>query len=119
VRTPLQSGVRLGSGACILTVRVDDPWTQATIERLGVPLLQVRHPLPACERILVNRPIVVVVGPKIRAQDMQCVARAAAEVHATLVEAAFVGEARLVSVLLRAIEAALAEHVSPLVSTRL
>jgi hypothetical protein len=110
VRTPLQSEVRLSSRASILTVRVVDPWTQATIESFGLPLLRVRHPLPACERILVTRPIVVVIGPTIRPADVELVARAAAKVNARVVEAASVGETQLVSVLRRAINAALTEQ---------
>jgi predicted transcriptional regulator len=90
-------------------VGVDEPSVQAAIESIGVPVLKVRHPLPACQRIHVTRPVVVVVGP-MRAVDVECVAAAAAEVKARVVELAVIGEDRITTVLERVINAALVER---------
>jgi hypothetical protein len=110
VRTPLQSGVRLGAVHSILTVRVDESSIHEALESAGLLVLRVRHPLPACQRILVTRPIAVVVGPTLRAVDREDLARAAAHVKARLIEIAMVGEDRLVSVLQRVIQAAVIER---------
>jgi hypothetical protein len=109
MRTPQQSGVRLSAPHCILTVGVDDPSVQAAIERVGLRVLRVRHPLPACQRILVMRPIVVVVGP-MRAVDVEDVAARAAEVNARVIEVAVISEQRLTAVLQRVINAAVVER---------
>ena len=100
-RSLLRSGVRLAQPFSVLTVRVEEPSLHEAIESLGVRVLRVLHPLPACERIRVNRPIAVVVGSMIRAEDMECVSKAAAEVEARLVEVGLVGADQLVGVLQR------------------
>lgn len=94
----------------ILTVRVDEPSIHEAIERIGLQVLRVRHPLPACQRILVTRPLAVVVGPTMRAVDTEDVARAAAHVAARFIEVAAVGEDRLLTVLQRVIQAAVIER---------
>jgi hypothetical protein len=112
MRLPLHSGVRLASSFTILTVRIGEPSVYEAIARLGLRVLQVRHPLPACQRIVVTRPVAVVVGPTIRATDMDCIARAAAEVEARLVELAMVGEDRIAAVLQRVVSAVVVERSS-------
>jgi hypothetical protein len=49
---------------------------------LDAEVLRVRHPLPACARIEVTRPKVVIVGEDIRPVDVAFVKRAARQVGA-------------------------------------
>jgi hypothetical protein len=109
----VQSGVRLGSATSILTVGIDDASTLAAIQGIGLPVMRVRYALPACERIRVNRPIVVVIGATIRAVDVERVATAAAQVDAQVVEIGFIGKGQLRIVLGPIVEAILAEQDVP------
>jgi hypothetical protein len=113
VRAKVPSGIHLGSASAILTVGVDHAPMLDAIRSLGLPVLRVRYPLPACERIRVTRPIVVVVDRTIRAVDVDCVAHVAAEVEARLVEIAARDEVWLMSLLRPIVDAILAEQDVP------
>jgi len=110
MRSELRSGVRFAPSFTVLTVRIGEPSVYEAIEHLGLQVLRVRHPLPACQRILVTRPIAVIVGPTIRAADMDSIAQAAAEVGARVVEVSMVGEDRLAAVLQRVVSAAVVQR---------
>jgi hypothetical protein len=110
MRSLLRSGVRFAPSLTVLTVRVGEPSVYETIEHLGLQVLRVRHPLPACQRILITRPIAVIVGPTIRVADMDCIAQAAAQVEARMVELSVVGEDRVGAVLQRVVSAAIVQR---------
>jgi hypothetical protein len=116
MRSQFPSGVRFAPSFTVLTVRIGEPSVYGAIERLGLQVLRVRHPLPACQRIRVTRPIAVIVGPTIRAADMDCIAQAAAEVEARMVELTVVGEDRLGAVLQRVVGAVVVQRSSLRVS---
>jgi hypothetical protein len=116
VRPPFQSGVHYQRRAAvrILTVRLDDPWMHAAVESVGAEVLRVRHPLPACERIRVNEPAVVVVGPTVQWRDYLLLVAAAASVGAAIIEARLATEHSLVSDLRMAVDGVLARsRVAP------
>ena len=75
----------------IMLVRADDPqqtahWGLDELDELGVEVLRVRHPLPACARMHVTRPKVVVLGQDIRPVDVAFIKRAAREIGAKIVQ---------------------------------
>jgi len=110
LRLPLRSGVSFGRTLSVLTVRLDDPWAQSAVQSLGFRVLQVRHPLPACERIRVTQPLAVVVGAAVRPDDQVLIARAAGEVGAPVIVASFAEDSRLVHRVRCEIEAILLER---------
>jgi hypothetical protein len=82
------SGVRLKASTCILFVRVLPDEESACMAALAdgtARALRVRHPLPACERIRVVRPAVVVIG-RMRDEDAGLVRDAAREVGSEVVD---------------------------------
>ena len=62
-----------------------------------------RHPLPACERIRVTKPLVVVIGPSVRSFDVDLVVEAASLVSAPVIEAWSTNSDWLVSEVRRAL----------------
>jgi len=50
----------------------------------AVRVVHVRHPIPACERMRVLRPLVVIVGESVRAWAMPCLEEAATDVDAAV-----------------------------------
>jgi hypothetical protein len=56
------------------------------LDELGVEVVRVRHPLPACARLRVLRPMVVIVNSEIRPQDVAFVRRAASEIGARVLQ---------------------------------
>jgi hypothetical protein len=56
------------------------------LDELGVDVVRVRHPLPACERLRVVRPMVVIVNAQVRPQDVAFVRRAASEIGARVLQ---------------------------------
>jgi hypothetical protein len=55
------------------------------LNELPFAVLRVRHPLPACTRIAVMRPAVILVGSSVQPRDFDLVARAAEDVGAAAV----------------------------------
>jgi hypothetical protein len=56
------------------------------LDELNVEVLRVRHPLPACQRMEVTRPLIVVLGEEVRAVDVAFVKRTAREIGARVVQ---------------------------------
>lgn len=101
------SGLRLKASACILLVRVpadDEAACVAALDDMTARVLRVRHPLPACERVRVVRPAVVVIGRGVRDDDARLLIDAAREAGAEVVElGAFVAPRALREALRRAV----------------
>jgi hypothetical protein len=56
------------------------------LARLPVSVLRVRHPLPACERMRVTRPLVVIVGPTVLERDFALLMRSAEETDTAILQ---------------------------------
>jgi hypothetical protein len=56
------------------------------LDNLDVEVLRVRHPLPACARMEVTRPFVVLLGEDVRPVDVAFVKRTAREIGARVVQ---------------------------------
>jgi hypothetical protein len=56
------------------------------LDDLDVEVLRVRHPLPACQRMEVTRPVIVVLGEEVRPIDVAFVKRTAREIGARVVQ---------------------------------
>jgi hypothetical protein len=56
------------------------------VEEAGGRVLRVRHPLPACQRMQVMRPLVVIVGESVRAQDTELLIEQARAIGAAIVQ---------------------------------
>jgi hypothetical protein len=101
------SGLRLKASTCILLVRAhpdEEARCLAALDDLTARVLRVRHPLPACQRIRVVRPTVVVVGRGVRDEDARLLIDAAREAGSEVVElGAFVAPWALEEVLRRAV----------------
>ena len=100
------SQLRRRKAASIMLVRVDH-----ADEAMGLDwnafadcVLKVRHPLPACERMRVMRPPVVIVGSTVGGRDVERLIHAAREIGCDLLElGAFVARAALHEALRRAV----------------
>jgi hypothetical protein len=62
------------------------------LEDLPVKVLRVRHPLPACVRMRILHPEVLLVGPSVQPRDLALLQDAAYETQAALVALAHVTE---------------------------
>lgn len=58
---------------CIMLVRVapEEELEELDLEDLPVRVLRVRHPVPACQRMGITRPLVVIIGDSVRDEDRQ------------------------------------------------
>jgi hypothetical protein len=73
----------------ILLVRIEREAVRASdwgLDSLDAELLHVKHPLPACERIRVTRPAVVIVGEDVRPVDLAFIKRAAREAGSRVIQ---------------------------------
>lgn len=70
-RPVLRTGVRKRAPVRVMLVRVPEALEPPELVLTAVQILRVRHPIPACERMRVTRPEVVVVGHGVR--DVDCV----------------------------------------------
>ena len=59
---------------------------ELALEELDADVVRVRHPLPACARIRVVRPLVVILNAEVRAQDVAFVRRTATEIGAKVLQ---------------------------------
>jgi hypothetical protein len=102
------SGVRRNVRDCVLLVHVDpdDEAETLGLDELAVRILRVRHPLPACERIRVVRPLAVVIGHGVRGLDLDLVRDAAHEVGGEIVELEAVARSALREEVRRAVDRA-------------
>jgi hypothetical protein len=71
-----------------LTVRVEPQAEQPEwgLSEMDAEILRVKHPLPACARIEVTRPKIVILGEDIRPVDVAFVKRSAREVGAKVLQ---------------------------------
>jgi hypothetical protein len=72
----------------IMLVRIEreaEP-TEWGLNGLDVEILRVRHPLPACARMQVTRPFVVIVGQDVRAVDVAFIKRTAHQIGARVIQ---------------------------------
>jgi len=76
LRTPPVMLVRIDEGQEPRGLRIDD---------LPFAIVRVRHPLPACTRILVLKPAVVLVGRTVQPRDFVQMVQAADQVGAAIV----------------------------------
>src|SRR5580700_3954800 len=69
---------------CVMLVRIDPGSEPEDLRLEDTPfeVLRVRHPLPACTRMLVMRPALVLVGRSVQPRDFMLLLRAADEVGA-------------------------------------
>jgi hypothetical protein len=104
-----QSGIDFSPAVRVLTIRADE-WTQSILDGAGAEMLKVRHPVPACTRIEVTRPAVVVVGTTVQWRDFLLVMAAAASVGARVIELRFSSERSLRRELSEAIDATIAQR---------
>ena len=73
----------------IMLVRIERQDVQAAnwgLEDLDAEVLHVKHPLPACERMRVTRPVIVIIGEEVRPVDVAFIKRAARETGARVVQ---------------------------------
>jgi hypothetical protein len=106
-RERLQSVVRLRALPRVMLVRLEpgEEPSELGLVRLPVSVLRVRHPLPACERMRVMRPQVVIVGPSVVDRDLALLMHAAGETDAAILHlGSLVDRETLADWLLRAIE---------------
>jgi hypothetical protein len=82
------SGVRRSVLACVLLVHVEpeEESEKLGLDELAVDVLRVRHPLPACERVRVVRPLVVVIGHGVRDSDLDLLRDAARDIGCEIIE---------------------------------
>ncbi len=57
----------------LVRVAPEDEPEELGLEDLPVRVLRVRHPVPACQRMSVTRPLVVIVGESVREEDRQMI----------------------------------------------
>ncbi len=71
----------------VMLVRVE-PWEESMLllRDLDVQVVRVRHPLPACERMKVTKPSVVIVGAGVRTKDFELIVDEAYELRAAVLQ---------------------------------
>jgi hypothetical protein len=73
----------------IMLIRIEPKAAPASgwgLDELNAEVLHVKHPLPACERMRITRPVVVIVGEDVRPVDAAFIKRAAREIGARVVQ---------------------------------
>jgi hypothetical protein len=73
----------------IMLIRIEPtsaPLSDWGLAELDAEVLHVKHPLPACERMRITRPAVVIVGEDVRPVDLAFIKRAARETGARVVQ---------------------------------
>jgi len=71
----------------VMLVRVE-PWEEGPLllRELPVRVLRVRHPIPACARMRLTRPAVVVAGARVREADFELLVDEAYGLHAAVMQ---------------------------------
>lgn len=71
----------------VMLVRVE-PWEEAMLllRDLDVEVVRVRHPLPACERMKITKPSLIIVGAGVRTKDFELVVDEAYELRAAVLQ---------------------------------
>jgi hypothetical protein len=71
----------------VMLVRVEAWEEQMLLLRdLGAQVVRVRHPLPACERMRVVKPAVIIVGAGVRTKDFELMVDEAYELRAAVLQ---------------------------------
>jgi hypothetical protein len=83
---PLRNGDTLPRSVMLVRVERDEEPADFTATDPGLRVLRVKHPLPACVRMGVMRPLVIVVGPAVRDRDRAILLRTANELDSLLVD---------------------------------
>ncbi len=80
----------------VMLVRVEAWEEQMLLLRdLSATVVRVRHPLPACERMRVTKPAVIIVGAGVRAKDFELIVDEAYELRAAVLQVGQVPWAKL------------------------
>jgi hypothetical protein len=85
-RTPRESFLR-PKQEVVMLVRVE-LWEESPLllRELPVRVLRVRHPIPACERMRLTRPAVVIAGASVRTLDFERLVDEAYDLHAAVLQ---------------------------------
>jgi hypothetical protein len=70
-----------------MLVRIE-PWEESMLllRDLHTRVIRVRHPLPACERMRVTKPAVIIVGASVRPRDFELLVDEAYELRAAVLQ---------------------------------
>lgn len=80
----------------VMLVRVEAWEEQMLLLRdVGARVVRVRHPLPACDRMRVTKPAVIIVGAGVRPQDFERLVDEAYELRAAVLQVGHVPWGRL------------------------
>jgi len=71
----------------VMLVRIE-PWEESMLllRELNTQVVRVRHPLPACERMRVQKPAVIIVGASVRPKDFELLVDEAYELRAAVLQ---------------------------------
>jgi hypothetical protein len=71
----------------VMLVRIE-PWEESMIplRDMHARVVRVRHPLPACERMRIQKPAVIIVGAGVRTQDFELLVDEAYELRAAVLQ---------------------------------
>jgi hypothetical protein len=80
----------------VMLVRIE-PWEESMLllRDLHTRVVRVRHPLPACERMRVQKPAVIIVGAGVRPQDFELLVDEAYELGAAVLQVGQVPSGKL------------------------
>ena len=101
-----ESVLRLRARPSVMLVQVErgEEPLELGLAQLPVQVLRVRYPLPASVRILVMRPLVIIIGPAVVERDLRFVFAASDETGAAALQLGSVARSTLGSWLRRAID---------------
>jgi hypothetical protein len=71
---------------CVMLVRVESPEVVRALERFHVQVLHVRQVIPACERMRVTKPLLVLLGDSLRSEDVHELYERAMELDADVLQ---------------------------------
>jgi len=71
----------------VMLVRIE-PWEESMLllRELNTRVVRVRHPLPACERMRVQKPAVIIVGASVQPRDFELLVDEAYELRAAVLQ---------------------------------
>ena len=71
----------------VMLVRIE-PWEESMLllRELNTQVVRVRHPLPACERMRVQKPAVIIVGASVQPRDFELLVDEAYELRAAVLQ---------------------------------
>jgi hypothetical protein len=81
------SFVRMRPRIMLVRIEKQDPQISSWgLEELDAEVLCVKHPLPACERMRITRPAIVIIGEDVRPADVAYIKRVARETGGRVVQ---------------------------------